>query len=98
MPTIDTITQGGIKIDIYNGEHPPPHIHALYNEYEVLVVILTSKIYAGELPNAQHRMVVKWLETGDNRENALTIFNALNPHLIRKVNIASKKKNKKTKK
>lgn len=49
MPTIDVIN--GIKINIYNGDHRPPHIHAIYNEYEILVVIDTSQIYAGNLPN-----------------------------------------------
>ena len=34
MPTIDTIN--GIKINVYNGEHRPPHIHAVYNEFQVL--------------------------------------------------------------
>jgi len=29
-------------------------------------------------------MIIKWLDEGGNRMNALTIFNALNPHLVRK--------------
>lgn len=46
MPTIDSFN--GIKINVYNGEHRPPHIHASYNEFEVLIVIETKDIYAGE--------------------------------------------------
>jgi hypothetical protein len=45
MPTIDLID--GIKICIYCGEHRPPHFHALYNEYEVVLEIETCEIYAG---------------------------------------------------
>ena len=45
MPTIDNFH--GIKIHVYNGEHRPPHIHAVYNEFEVLVSIEDGEIYAG---------------------------------------------------
>ena len=51
MPTVDNFN--GIKINIYNGDHRPPHIHAVYNEHEVLIVIETSEIYVGSLPNKQ---------------------------------------------
>jgi len=37
MPTVDRFN--GIKVHIYNGEHRPPHKHAVYNEYEVLIDI-----------------------------------------------------------
>lgn len=77
MPTIDTI--GGIKINIYNGDHRPPHIHAVYNEYEVLVEIETKETYAGWVPAKQHRKVLKWL--AGNEKWALTVFYEMNPHL-----------------
>ena len=51
MPQIDAFN--GIKISIYNGDHRPPHIHANYGEYEVLIVIETGQIYAGDLPTKQ---------------------------------------------
>jgi hypothetical protein len=37
MPTI--VRFNGIKINMYNGDHKPPHIHAGYNEFEVLATI-----------------------------------------------------------
>lgn len=37
MPTIKIIE--GTKIDVYSREHPPPHFHALYAEYEELIEI-----------------------------------------------------------
>jgi hypothetical protein len=75
----------GITITVYSIEHPPPHIHAIYNEYEILIVIETSSIYAGEMPKSQVKKVLNWLAEGDNRENALTVFKSLNPHLMRKI-------------
>ncbi|MBN2262878.1 MAG: DUF4160 domain-containing protein, partial [Prolixibacteraceae bacterium] len=47
MPTIDNFN--GIKTHIYNGEHRPPHIHAHYSEFEVLIEIERAIIYSGNL-------------------------------------------------
>jgi len=77
MPTVDYIN--GIKICVYNGEHRPPHIHATYNEYEVLIVIENGEIYAGDLPNKQLKLVYDWL--AGNSDWALEVFQQLNPHL-----------------
>lgn len=77
MPTIDNFN--GIKINVYNGEHRPPHIHAVYNEFEVLVLIENKGIYAGNLPNKQLKNVVDWLS--NNSEWALKVFIELNPNL-----------------
>jgi hypothetical protein len=77
MPTIETIE--GIKINIYFGDHVPPHIHAVYNEHEVLLVIQTSVILAHSLPATQLRKAKSWLT--ENRVNALQIFNDCNPQL-----------------
>jgi hypothetical protein len=70
MPTIDNFN--GIKINVYNGEHRPPHIHAVYNEFEVLIIIETKDIYAGELPNKQLKNVLDWLSV--NSDWALKVF------------------------
>jgi hypothetical protein len=77
MPTIDTFN--GIKIHVYNGEHPPPHIHADYNEYEVLIEIERAVIYSGNLPNRQLKQVFDWL--AGNSDWALEVFYELNPRL-----------------
>ena len=78
MPTIDYID--GIKINVYNGEHRPPHIHASYNEFEVLIVIENGEIYAGDLPYKQLKHVFNWLSK--NSVWALEVFHQLNPHLL----------------
>lgn len=77
MPTIDSFN--GIKIHVYNGEHRPPHIHADYNEYEVLIEIERGNIYSGNLPSRQLKLVFDWL--AGNADWALEVFYELNPEL-----------------
>jgi len=77
VPTIDYFN--GIKISVYNGEHRPPHIHAIYNEFEVSILIENKVIYAGELPNRQLKNVLDWLSV--NSDWALKVFFELNPNL-----------------
>ena len=77
MPTIDIID--GIKILIYNCEHRPPHFHAVYNKFEVVIEIESGKIYAGDLPNKQLKKVFDWLAGNSNW--ALELFYELNPEL-----------------
>ena len=77
MPTIEYVD--GVKIVIHNGEHRPPHFHAIYSEFEVLIEIETGKIYAGDLPPRQLKKAFDWI--AGNKDLALSIFNELNPHL-----------------
>jgi hypothetical protein len=77
MPVIDFFE--GIKINIYNGEHRPPHIHAVYNEFEILLEIESGKIYSGYLPRRQMKKSFDWLN--ENADWALSIFYELNPGL-----------------
>ena len=58
MPTLIIIDS--IKIDVYIREHPPPHFHAIYAEYEELIEIKTLATYAGNLPKAQRNKVIEW--------------------------------------
>lgn len=78
MPTVDFFE--GIKICIYGGEHRPPHFHAVYNEYEVLIEIESGAIYAGNLPNKQLKKVYNWLAL--NADWAKQVFYELNPELL----------------
>lgn len=77
MPIVDRFN--GIKVHIYYGEHRPPHIHAVYNEYEVLIDIEKGVIYSGGLLVRQLKMVTAWL--ADNSDWALALFYELNPNL-----------------
>lgn len=77
MPTVKTIDN--IKIDIYSREHPPPHFHAKFAEYDELIEIKTLETYAGNLPRVQRKKVINWAV--DNKEFLLDIFKQLNPGL-----------------
>ena len=77
MPTIDYFD--GISINIYYGEHVPPHVHALYNEFEALIEIESKDLYAGYLPAKQLKKVVRWLQ--ENEDEALEIFYQFNEKL-----------------
>ena len=77
MPTIKIIDS--IKIDVYSREHPPPHIHVLCAEYEELIVIETLETYAGYVPSAQRKKVIRWATT--QKELLLENFKRLNPRL-----------------
>lgn len=60
MPTIAKVH--GIFILLHTrGEHPPPHIHARYNEYEASVDIMTGRILKGSLPSRALKHVQSWL-------------------------------------
>ncbi len=43
MPTFFIID--GVKIELYYKDHNPPHFHAIYAEYEILVDIKNIKNY-----------------------------------------------------
>ena len=40
----------GIIIKIFFGDHPPPHFHAVYGEYNALIGIESLEIIEGDLP------------------------------------------------
>ncbi len=77
MPTIKIID--GTKIDIYSREHPPPHFHAIYAEYEELIEIDTLKTFIGRIPNNTRKKVVDWAK--DNKQILFENFKRLNPDL-----------------
>lgn len=77
MPNFANID--GIKINIYNGDHPPPHIHAEYGDEEALLIIATGEILEGWLPVKELRKARRWL--ADNQSEATQAFKTLNPHL-----------------
>ena len=77
MPTVKTIDT--IKIDIYAREHPPPHFHVKFAEYEELIEIKSLETYAGSIPKVQRKKVIEW--AAENKKFLLDIFQQLNPRL-----------------
>lgn len=47
----------GIKIYMYWKEHFPPHFHAEYNEYKILVDINKGVVIKGSFPFKQLKLV-----------------------------------------
>ena len=48
MPTISAFY--GILIRMFYNDHPPPHFHARYGEFEATVDIGTLEVIEGQLP------------------------------------------------
>ncbi|MCZ8191100.1 MAG: DUF4160 domain-containing protein [Microcystis sp. LE19-338.1B] len=49
----------GIIIKIFFADHPPPHFHAIYGEYNALFNLETLEIIEGDLPNRATKMLVE---------------------------------------
>ncbi|MCL1473775.1 DUF4160 domain-containing protein [Argonema antarcticum A004/B2] len=45
---------------MFFGDHPPPHFHVIYGEYNALVSIESLEIIEGDLPNRAEKMVLEW--------------------------------------
>jgi len=58
MPTICRFY--GILIQMYFGDHAPPHFHALYAEFEAVIEIQTLEVIRGELPRRALGLVLEW--------------------------------------
>jgi hypothetical protein len=50
----------GIIIRMYYDDHPPPHFHAIYNNWEAQIGINPIIILNGELPRRAISMVLEW--------------------------------------
>ena len=50
----------GIIIKLFFGDHPPPHFHAVYGEYNGIFSIEPIEIIEGDLPNRAKKMIFEW--------------------------------------
>ncbi|RKX76428.1 MAG: hypothetical protein DRP87_11905 [Spirochaetes bacterium] len=48
----------GIVIGIFPREHPPPHFHAVYGEYQVIVEIQSGVVH-GDFPKRALRHILE---------------------------------------
>lgn len=58
MPTISIFY--GILIKMFFDDHAPPHFHAEYGEYELVIAINPIKIVNGDAPKRVKSMVLEW--------------------------------------
>ncbi|MGI8673742.1 MAG: DUF4160 domain-containing protein [Thermoleophilaceae bacterium] len=61
----------GIVIEMYYGDHPPPHFHARYADESAKIEISTGALIAGSLPGRALRLVREWSQEhrGELRTN-----------------------------
>jgi len=45
---------------MYFFDHNPPHFHAIYGEYQELIIIDSLETYSGSLPKKQRKKVIDW--------------------------------------
>jgi hypothetical protein len=50
----------GILIQMFWGDHVPPHFHALYGEYEIIIDIRTLEVIKGGIPRRALALVLEW--------------------------------------
>jgi hypothetical protein len=60
MPEISAFY--GIIIRMFSDDHNPPHFHAYYNEFEVLVSIQNFRVLRGYFPPKALGMIMEWAE------------------------------------
>ena len=72
MPAVAMID--GIKMEIFYGDHPPPHLHASSAEYELLVCIDDGTVYEDHLPRKLQRRVLDYVNDPKDREELKTLW------------------------
>jgi hypothetical protein len=58
MPTVSAFY--GILIRMFFNDHPPPHFHARYGEFEAKIDIDALKVLEGHLPRRALNLVREW--------------------------------------
>lgn len=74
----------GIKIYMYWDEHIPPHFHAEYGNYKILVSIQESVVIKGAMPSKQLKLILAWCELHQD-ELMINWGSALNHGEIKKI-------------
>ena len=67
----------GIAIYMYWRDHAPPHVHAVYAQFEAEIEIATGRVERGHLPPRARRLVRAWV-LRHTRELALNWERATN--------------------
>lgn len=50
----------GIVIQMYFGDHPPPHFHAFYSGSKAVIDIESLALIEGQLPPRARGLVIEW--------------------------------------
>jgi Domain of unknown function (DUF4160) len=60
MPRISAFY--GIVIVMYFDDHPPPHFHARFGEFEAQIAIGSAEVLHGSLPRRALALTREWVE------------------------------------
>lgn len=52
----------GIRVTMYYSDHNPPHIHAQYGDYKIILSILEGVVLEGYFPKRQLKLILAWAE------------------------------------
>lgn len=61
MPVLSRFYGIIIRMYFLQGEHNPPHIHAIYNEDVAAIDFMTGEVLEGYLPSKAMSMVLEWI-------------------------------------
>ena len=50
----------GLIIRVYHDDHPPPHFHVQYGEWNAIIEIRTGKVLIGQVPRRLMKLVEEW--------------------------------------
>lgn len=76
MPTVALLDE--IKINMYFDDHAPPHIHAIYAEHEVLLIIDNASVYSGSMPGKQLKKVQEYMLNPANSKRLRKLWKQYN--------------------
>ena len=76
MPVLSRFYGIVVKMYLLGKEHNPPHIHALYGEYNAVIDIQTLNVLEGDLPGRGVSLVQEW--TKKNQNELLDIWKTQN--------------------
>lgn len=76
MPTIARFYGIAIRMRPMNKEHNPPHIHAIYGNYEASITIKDTTIISGKLPPKAMQLVIEFILK--HQDELLTMWDTQN--------------------
>lgn len=67
MPVISRFNGIVIKMYLRKKEHNPPHVHALYGEYNGMFSLLDGEMFEGDIPLKEQRIVEKFIKINQEK-------------------------------
>lgn len=72
MPVIARFYGIIVKMYFRQREHNPPHIHAVYGEYNGMFSLLDGEMFEGDIPANEQKIVERFIE--HNRERLIHMW------------------------